>query len=39
MPTDKPKMTIVFSNDGYGRLIDNILREKVKVSPTDNRLA
>ena len=35
MPTDKPKMTIVFSNDGYGRLIDNILREKAKVNGTN----
>lgn len=28
-------MTIVFSNDGYGRLIDNILREKAKVNGTN----
>ena len=35
MPTDKPKVTIVFSNDGYGRLIDNILREKAKVNGTN----
>mgnify|MGYP001094399218 CR=1 FL=1 len=35
MQTDKPKMTIVFSNEEYGRLIDNILREKARVNGTN----